>query len=262
MRAVVTGASSGIGAAIARELHSGGADVTLVARRESLLAALAQELGSRCRYVVRDLTDSSPEWLDEVLRQGPVDVLVNNAGSQTAGPFIDSDFLARERMLALDLLTPIALARAVAPGMVARGAGVIVNVASLAALAPLAGMASYAAAKAGLAAFSESLGDELAAAGVHVLTVYPGPIDNGAPQAAYDLYSRGSIASRLPVGSARALAKEIEAAIGQKRRRLIFPRFYRMAWWAFPLVRWLVSHAAPRLYLPSGERLKVRGGRS
>jgi short-subunit dehydrogenase len=150
-------------------------------------------------------------------------------------------------MLAVDLLTPIALARAVAPGMVARGAGVIVNVASLVALAPLAGMASYTAAKAGLAAFSESLGDELATSRVHVLTVYPGPIDNGAPQTAYGLYGRGSIAMRLPVGSARALAREIQVAIRRKRRRLIFPRFYRMAWWAFPLVRWMVGRTAPSL---------------
>jgi short-subunit dehydrogenase len=247
MHAVVTGASSGIGAAIARELHAAGAHVTLIARREKLLAGLAAELGDRCHYLVRDLTDPSADWLDEARRLGPIDMLVNNAGSQTAGPFVDSDGVERERMLVLDLLTPITLAHAVAPDMIARGAGVIVNISSLVALTPPAGMASYAAAKAGLAAFSESLGDELAASGVHVLTVYPGPVDNGSPQLAYDLYGRESLATRLPVGSAAALAREIAVAIGRRRRRLIFPRFYRIAWWAFPLTRWKVGRTAANL---------------
>jgi short-subunit dehydrogenase len=247
MHAVITGASSGIGAALARELHAGGARVTLVARRENLLAALASELGERCTYIVRDLTDTSTDWLSEARRFGPIDVFVNNAGAQVPGPFVASEDRARERMVALDLMTPIALARAVVPEMVARGAGVVVNVSSLVALAPPAGMASYAGAKAGLAAFSEALGDELAAAGVHVLTVYPGPIDNGSPQEAYELYGRRSIAARLPVGRADALAREIVVAIRRRRRRLIFPRFYAVAWWIAPLVRWLVGRSAPRL---------------
>ncbi|MGH7439880.1 MAG: SDR family NAD(P)-dependent oxidoreductase [Polyangiaceae bacterium] len=246
MHAVITGASSGIGAALARELHAGGARVTLVARRENLLAALASELGDRCTYIVRDLTDTSTDWLSEGRRLGPIDVFVNNAGAQVPGPFVSSEEGARERMVALDLMAPIALARAVVPEMVARGAGVIVNVSSLVALAPPAGMASYAGAKAGLAAFSEALGDELASAGVHVLTVYPGPIDNGSPQEAYELYGRRSIAGRLPVGRADALAREIVVAIRRRRRRLIFPRFYAVAWWLGPLVRWLVGRSAPR----------------
>jgi short-subunit dehydrogenase len=156
-------------------------------------------------------------------------------------------------MVALNLMAPIALARAVVPEMVARGAGVVVNVSSLVALAPPAGMATYAGAKAGLAAFSEALGDELAAAGVHVLTVYPGPIDNGSPQEAYELYGRRSIARRLPVGRADALAREIAVAIRRRRRRLIYPRFYMVAWWIAPLVRWLVARSAPRVLAAPAE---------
>ena len=260
MHAVITGASTGIGAALARELHAGGARVTLVARRENLLAAMASELGDRCRYIVRDLTDTPADWLCDARRIGPIDVFVNNAGAQVAGAFVTSENRARERMVSLDLMAPITLARAVVPEMVARRAGVVVNVASLVALVPPAGMASYAAAKAGLAAFSESLGDELAAAGVHVLTVYPGPIDNGSPQEAYELYGRRSIVSRLPVGRADALAREVVIAIRRRRRRLIFPRVYGIAWWIGPLVRWLVARSAPRLLRASLESgLDVRG---
>jgi short-subunit dehydrogenase len=224
-----------------------------VARREHLLSNLAHELGDRCSYVAADLTDLSADWLGEARRNGPIDVFVNNAGAQIAGPFIASDSRARELVVALDLMAPIALSRAVLPEMIARRAGVVVNVASLAALAPPAGMSSYAAAKAGLAAFSESLGDELAAAGVHVLTVYPGPIDNGSPQTAYELYGRRSVVSRLPVGNAGALARAIAVAIRRRRRRLIFPRIYGVAWWAGPLVRWAVSRSAARLLRTLGE---------
>jgi short-subunit dehydrogenase len=131
--------------------------------------------------------------------------------------------------------------------MVERGGGVVVNVSSLAALAPPAGMTWYVAAKAGLAAFSESLATELAGTGVHVVTVYPGPVDNGAPQATYDVYGRGSLITRLPVGSADGLAREIHGAIQARRNRVIYPRSYRIVWWLNPLVRWLVAHATPPL---------------
>ncbi len=256
MHVIVTGASSGIGAALARELHRGGASVTLVARRRPLLLALARELGDRCRTVVHDLAEeapdgSAPTWLVEALGSGPVDVLVNNAGTQAAGPFARSDPAVARALVRVDLLAPIAIARAVVPVMLTRGQGVVVNVASLAALAPPPGMAWYAGAKAGLAAFSESLGAELRGSGVHVLTVYPGPIDNGAPQPTYELYGNSGAVARLPVGSADGLARAIRRAIEQRRRRLIYPRIYGVVWWANPLARWIVARAAPPLRDPA-----------
>ena len=253
MHAIVTGASSGIGAALARELHRAGAHVTLVARRRARLDALAGELGARSQVLVRDLAadaarGSDPRtWLGAAERFGPVDVFVNNAGVQDAGPFVESDDEAGGRLIDVDLLAPIAIARAVAPAMARRRSGVLVNVSSLAALAPPAGMARYAAAKAGLAAFSECLGAELAASGVHVLTVYPGPIDNGSPQATYDLYGRDSVAGALPVGRADALARAMVRAIHRRRRRLIYPRIYALAWWINPIARWLVARVTPAL---------------
>ncbi len=248
MHAVITGASSGIGAALARELHGAGAQVTLVARRKNLLEGLAQELGERCQVIVRDLTRPPlVDWLTEPERWAPIDVFVNNAGVQQPGLFQSADETLGNALLDVNLLVPIALARAVVPRMLERGTGTLVNVSSVAALAPPPGMARYAAAKAGLAAFSESLRVELEGSGVHVLTVYPGPIDNGAPQDTYELYGRESLAGRLPVGTASGLAGAIRRAIQHSRARLIYPRFYAVAWWAPPLVRWLVSRGTPKI---------------
>ncbi len=244
MHIVITGASSGIGAALARELHRTGAHLTLVARRAPLLEALARELGERCRVVAHDLTDGDG-WLAEAERLGPIDVFVNNAGIQTVGWFPHSCPEAGRRVLEVDLHTPLRLARAVLPAMLARRSGLLVNVSSVAALTPPPGMAWYAAAKAGLAAFSESLADELKGTGVGVLTVYPGPIDNGGPQEAYDVYGRQSLATRMPSASAAALAVQLRKAIERRSRRLIYPRFYALAWWLAALARWLVGRGTP-----------------
>jgi short-subunit dehydrogenase len=249
MHAVITGASSGIGAAVARELHGAGAHVTLVARRGAQLSMVADMLGrDRSRIIVCDLADLSTAWIDEAERFAPIDLFVNNAGTQAVGLFARSDDEIGRRLLAVNLLAPLALTRAVVPRMLARRRGVMVNVSSVAAIVPpAAGMVRYVAAKAGLAAFSEALRVELSGTGVHVLTVYPGPIDNGSPQEAYDVYGRTSVAARLPVGRADALARAIHYAIVRRRARLIFPRIYGVAWWARPLVRWLVARATPAI---------------
>jgi short-subunit dehydrogenase len=252
---VITGASSGIGAALAREFHRAGACVTLVARREPLLAALTDELGKGSRYLVRDVTAGDPEeWLGDAESSGPIDVFVNNAGINEPGPFAFLDPRVGKRTIEVDLLAPLALAGVVVPRMLARRAGVLVNVSSVAALVPPAGMTWYAAAKGGLAGFSECLAAELTGTGVEVLTVYPGPIDNGAPQATYDLYGRASVAARLPVGKAAALAKQIRLAVLRRRRRLIYPRFYAPARWLPSLVRWLVDRGTPGLPALPGVR--------
>ncbi|MFT3843222.1 MAG: SDR family NAD(P)-dependent oxidoreductase [Myxococcaceae bacterium] len=243
MKAVITGASSGIGAALARELHRAGWDLILVARRESLLRELAGELGERCQVLVKDVADGV-EWFAEL---GPIDLLANNAGIQTVGAFADSDPIADAEVLAVDLAAPIALARVASKAMVGRGTGVVVNVSSVAALTPPPGMAVYAGAKAGLGAFSEALADELRGTGVHVLTVYPGPIINGGPQEAYDVYGRQSVAGKMPVATAAQIAVEIRRAIERRKRRLIYPRFYSLTWWVNAFARWVVGRFTPRV---------------
>lgn len=245
MHVVITGASSGIGACLAREYHAGGARVTLVARRAALLGKLQQELGARCDVVVSDLSVADPtQWIAQL---GPIDVFINNAGFNITGAFDAADDAEIAKMFRVDLLAPIALARAVVPAMIARGSGAIVNVSSVAGIVPPAGMAVYAAAKAGLGGFSEALNAELQHTGVHVLTVYPGPIDNGTPQENVNAYGSDSVVTAVPMGKATELAAAIRSAVDGRSARLIFPRFYTLSR-AFPsIARWVVTRFTPKL---------------
>jgi short-subunit dehydrogenase len=245
MHVVITGASSGIGACLAREYHSSGAHVTIVARRAALLEKLKDQLGSRCDVVVADLSDEQPaRWLANV---APVDVFINNAGFNITGEFDAADDAEVARLWRVNLTAPVALARAAVPKMIARGSGALVNISSVAGIVPPAGMACYSAAKAGLAAFSEALNAELRLSGVHVLTVYPGPIDNGAVQDNIDVYGKDSVATSVPMGKATELAAAIRASVERRDDRLIFPRFYAAAR-SFPsIARWLVTRFTPPL---------------
>lgn len=138
MHVAVTGASAGLGEATAREFARRGADVTLVARRKDVLEKLAAELPGRSHVVSRDLSDtadcaSSIDGAEAAL--GPIDVLVSNAGLLTLGPVVDFDPGEAERMVAINLLTPMKLVRTLLPRMLARRSGTLVNVTSLAAFA-------------------------------------------------------------------------------------------------------------------------------
>lgn len=171
--ALVTGASSGIGAAIARRLSREGVPrIRLLARRRDRLEALAAELPG-AEVVVSDL--SSPSGLEAALEatQG-VDLLVNNAGFGLYGPFVQQDAGRLMEMVTLNCLVPVRLASAVLPDMVSKGKGAIVNVASGMAFQPSPFMATYAATKVFLLYWSEALHFELRGTGVRALVVCPG----------------------------------------------------------------------------------------
>ena len=176
---VVTGASSGIGEAIAREYLKRGANVTLIARRRDRLDKLAEGHADRTHVVQADL--GNPEvafaWIDDAEKAlGPIDVLVNNAGVQIVKSVLETSWEDGERLLLLDLHTPLRLTQLVLKRMVPRKSGTIVDIASMAALGPTPGMFFYNAAKAGLAAASEGLRAEVKPHGIHIVTVYPGPV--------------------------------------------------------------------------------------
>lgn len=180
-RALVTGASSGIGTEIAREYAKRGVDLVLVARREDRLHRLADELTTEfdvtCEVQVADLTGEEGRLEVEqriVTDQAPVDVLVNNAGMVVDEELADSDPDVRIQEVELNVVAVTRLATCAASTFRSRGAGGILNVSSVTAFWPVPGNATYAAGKAFVLSLSESLHVELADTGVHVTAVCPG----------------------------------------------------------------------------------------
>lgn len=188
--AVVTGASSGIGEALARDLAGRGHGVVLVARRAEKLAALAEELasrGARAEVLPLDLQDRTGRagLLDRVLDLGLVpDILVNNAGLSTLGPVAAADPEKEMGMVEVDVTAVVDLCTRFLPGMVERGRGAVLNVASTAAFQPLPGQASYGAAKAFVLSYTRSLHAELRGTGVTATALCPGPVHTGFGEAA------------------------------------------------------------------------------
>lgn len=178
--AVVTGPTAGIGHAFAERLAARGHDLLLVARDAARLEAVGAALAARHGVHVEtwpgDLADdATAARLAEALAARPrVDVLVNNAGFGTLGRFTTADAARQADMVTLHCLAPLRLARAVLPGMTARGAGAIVNVASVAAFMTAPGNATYSGTKAFLQLWSEGLAGELWGTGVRVQALCPG----------------------------------------------------------------------------------------
>lgn len=175
-RALVTGASAGIGEAFARELAARGHALVLVARDDARLGRLAATLPADCEVLPADLADGDALARVEARlgAEPPVDLLVNNAGVGTYGRFVDLDVDGEEHEVRVNALAVVRLAHAAARSMTARGSGAIVNVSSLSGYQPIPGNATYAATKAFVTSFGEALHAELRPLGVRVTTVCPG----------------------------------------------------------------------------------------
>lgn len=250
MHVVVTGASSGIGEAIAREYFARGASVTLVARRRDLLERIAAAGADRANVVPIDLSqpDVGWDWVDEAERRlGPIDVLVNNAGIQIVKRAIDTQWADAERMLRLDLHVPLRLTTLLLKRMIPRQTGTIVDIASMAAIAPTPGMFFYNAAKGGLAAASESLRSEVKMHGVHVVTVYPGPVTSDLEAAGRAAFEDGATTRNVPTGTPEVLARLIANAVAKKRDRVVYPGVYGIARHFPNATRWALDALTPPL---------------
>jgi uncharacterized protein len=173
---VVTGASSGIGTELARELAGRGHNLTLVARRRERLQQLADELEVEVAVEPCDLGDAEDRTrLIVALGQGrTIDGVCNNAGYGSVGAFADVPLEREVDMVRLNVEALVELTGAFLPEMVERGAGAVLNVASTASFQPLPGMATYAASKAFVRSFSEAVHAELSGTGVSVTTLCPG----------------------------------------------------------------------------------------
>jgi short-subunit dehydrogenase len=175
--ALITGASAGLGVEFARQLSGQGYRLVLAARRKDRLDELAKELG-KARAVAIDLSnkDSAARLLADLEANGEtVDLLVNNAGFGLIGRFAELDARRERQMIDLNVGTLTDLCRAVAPAMIARKSGAILNVASTAAFQPGPKMAVYFATKAFVLSLSEALHEELKPHGVKVSCLCPGP---------------------------------------------------------------------------------------
>jgi short-subunit dehydrogenase len=181
--ALVTGASSGIGVALAAELARRGHALILVARREERLRELAAEIGGehgvRVEWIAADLTDASDRDRvpAEVAERGlAVDVLVNDAGMGTAGLFHELPIEREIQMIRLNVEAMVALCGAFVPGMVERGSGGVLNVASVSGFMPVPQQATYSASKAFVLTFTEALTIDLHGTGVTATALCPGPV--------------------------------------------------------------------------------------
>jgi uncharacterized protein len=175
--ALVTGASAGLGVEFARQLSKRGRRLVIAARRKDRLDELAKELGN-ARSVAIDLSkpNAAAKLLADIEANGEtVDLLVNNAGFGLIGRFTELDAKRERKMIDLNVGTLADLCRAVAPGMIERKSGAILNVASTAAFQPGPKMAVYFATKAFVLSLTEALHEELKQYGVHVTCLCPGP---------------------------------------------------------------------------------------
>ena len=215
--ALVTGASSGIGEVFAKCLAKDGCDLVLVARSEDKLRSLAKQLAElysrRVEVVALDL--AQPGAADKLKAAADalhmdVDLLVNNAGFGTAGAFSKSDAARDRQEIQLNAVTLVDLCRAFLPAMVGRKGGAIVNVASLAGFQPLPYMAVYAATKAFVVSFTESLRAELRGTGVRVVCVCPGPVNTPF----FDATGKGdSLRKTVPRGTMVTAETVVNAAL-------------------------------------------------
>jgi 2-hydroxycyclohexanecarboxyl-CoA dehydrogenase len=240
--AMVTGAARGIGAAIAGALAADGAHVAVcdldLAAATSTSEALAKEHGNLTMAVQLDVADraSVNAAVTSIERNlAPLDILVNNAGIDVIQPFMDSTEQTWDRLIAVNLKGPLNTCHAVLPGMLARGSGKIVNIGSDAGRVGSSGEAVYSATKGGVIAFTKTLAREVAAQGINVNCVCPGPTDTAlldqVAEASQKLYD--SLARAIPL---RRIAQPGDIA---------------------PVVAFLVSDDAGYM---TGQTLSVSGG--
>ncbi|HKN94357.1 MAG TPA: SDR family NAD(P)-dependent oxidoreductase [Thermoleophilaceae bacterium] len=242
-RALLTGASGGIGNAIARGLHERGATLVLSGRRADVLEELAGELGEHVEVVPADLsTDESVAHL--AASAGAVDILVANAALPGSGRLDDFSPEQIDRTIDVNLRAPMQLARELTPGMVERGAGHLVFISSMSGKIAAGGGSIYSATKFGLRGFAVALRDELHGSGVGVSVVSPGFVSDAGMFADTDIKLPAYVRTRSPRQVAEAVIRAVERNRGDID---VAPFSMRVSGW--------LAAMAPDLVAASGRRL-------
>jgi short-subunit dehydrogenase len=208
-RALLTGASGGIGEAIARALHDRGADLILSGRRREVLDKLASGLGGAVEVVTADLADRA-SVAQLIAAAGDVDVLVANAALPASGPLDSFSPEEIDRALDVNLRAPVQLTRALSPGMVERGRGHLVFISSMSGKAASPGSALYSATKFGLRGFSHGMREDLVGTGVGSTVVLPGFVSDAGLFAETGVELPRGTGTRSPEQVAAAVIKGIE----------------------------------------------------
>jgi short-subunit dehydrogenase len=242
-RVLLTGASGGIGQAIARALHARGATLVLSGRRADALHELAAGLGEATEVIQADL--ATRDGVGELLEPaGRVDVLVANAGLPGSGWLESFSPEEIDRAIHVNLRAPLQLARALAPPMVEHGSGHLVFLSSMSGKVPTAGGSVYAATKSGLRAFAAALRDELHGTGVGVTTVFPGFIRDAGMFAETGVKLPAGVPTRSPQQVAEAVVRGIE----RDRSEIdVAPIFMRTSAWLAGVSPAAVNAMARRL---------------
>jgi short-subunit dehydrogenase len=237
-RVLLTGASSGIGRELAKLLASRGVHLAVVARREARLRALSEEIraaGHRAPVIITG--DLSVRGVAEevaaaaVKNLGGVDVLINNAGGSVQGlTWIVGDRDEAREVLETNFWSPLALVAALAPSMVERRGGLIVNVSSMVQVSPFPQLGQYCASKAALALSTQTLSLEMANAGVSVLEAALGPIDSPASAENRLLPGGDQWLDGSRLGTPLAAAGAILEGIEKGAHRVIYPKALRIAY--------------------------------
>jgi uncharacterized protein len=253
-RILVTGASSGIGRELAKELAARGATLAISARRRALLEQLASEIGAggavtpivlEADLSERGAAEDLARGAEEAL--GGIDVLVNNAGGGVGGRIaVVGDRDEAREAFETNYWSPLALIRALVPPMEQRGRGAVINVTSMAQVSTWPGFGAYAATKAALALATETLATELVDSPVHVMEAIPGPIDTAVQGETRLAPGIERMLDRTPLGDPTVLARLIIRALERGKARVIYPRRAGLAYVLPALVRWDTRRLAAR----------------
>jgi short-subunit dehydrogenase len=237
-RVLLTGASSGIGRELALVLAARGTRLVLTARRADRLEAVAGEIARRGHprpaTMTADLArrGAASELADEAQAAlGTIDVLVNNAGGGVGGSqWSVGDHDAAREAFEINYWSPLALTRALVPGMRRRGEGAVVNVTSMSQISTWLAFGAYAATKAALGVATETLRLELSGSPIHVLEAIPGPVDTAVQGETRLVPGIDRMLDRIPLGDAKEMARRIVTALERRRATVIYPRRAALAY--------------------------------
>jgi short-subunit dehydrogenase len=254
MHILITGAATGIGESIVDYWFSKNPNDTfsILDKDENQLKLTTDRMtsaGIKVKGYPLDLTKL--EEFESVLTKvkadnGEVDVLINNAGVMIIEDFSVMSWDKGMLMLTLDMIAPMKLIKLLLPSMLSRKTGGIINIASMAGKTPLPGSTWYAGAKAGFGMASEVLAGEVKDEGLHVLTVYPGPVSTALEKGARAGYDENVIMKMMPVGDRAIMAEKIVEGFFNKQIVVAYPEIYDLARIFPPLTDNFVRYFAPK----------------